>query len=325
MRILNSDAVAAALSHSDCIVALEAAMKAVSEGKTVMPLRQYMGIPGGDGKFTLMPGYLDDPASFGVKIISKFPREAGSPHGSHVGAVVVFDAKQGIPLAILDAAETTAIRTASARALATRMLSRENSKVLAILGTGTEALHHAKALVCVRDIEEISIWGRTPANANALVTEIKKEFKSKVSVFGEVEEAVGNADIVCTTTSAKEPILKGEWLPQGCHVNLVGAAIISAAEADDEVVTRSRFYVDSRASAMAQAGELKSAIDAGLVTEEHILAEIGELLSEPEKGRLSEEDITVYKSLGVVAQDLVAGLRAYDSAVDSNIGMELDW
>lgn len=325
MRILNSSAVAEALSHADCIDTLEAAMQAVSNDGTIMPLRQYMSIPGGEGKFTLMPGYLNNPTSFGVKIVSKFPREADSPFGSHVGAVVVFDPVLGIPVAILDAAELTAIRTASASALATKILSREDSKVLTILGTGTEALHHARALVCVRDINLIRIWGRTIANAEKLAERVREELQVDVEVASEAQTAVSDADIICTTTSATTPVLEGAWLTAGCHVNLVGAAILSAAEADVEVVTRSRFFVDSRASAMAQAGELNAAIEAGLVEELHILAEIGELLQTPEKGRLSDQDITVYKSLGVVAQDLAAGLKAFQVAQEKNIGMELDW
>ena len=325
MRILNSSAVAEALSHRDCIDALEAAMQAVSNDGTIMPLRQFMSIPGGDGKFTLMPGYLDNPTSFGVKIISKFPREAGSPFGSHVGAVVVFDPVLGIPVVLLDASELTAIRTASASALASKILAREDSKVLAILGTGTEALHHARALVCVRDINLIRIWGRTIANAEKLADTVREELKVDVNVIGEAQAAVRDADIICTTTSATSPVIEGAWLPTGCHVNLVGAAILSDAEADVEVVTRSRFFVDSRASAMAQAGELNAAIEAGHVDESHILAEIGELLQRPENGRLSEQDITVYKSLGVVAQDLAAGLMAYQVAQEKNIGLELDW
>lgn len=325
MRILNASAVAQALSHSDCIDALEAAMQAVSNDGTIMPLRQYMDIPGGEGKFTLMPGYLNNPTSFGVKIVSKFPREPDSPYGSHVGAVVVFDPDLGIPLAIMDAAELTAIRTASASALATKILARKNSEVLTILGTGAEALHHARSIVCVREITAIRIWGRTREHAEKLAGTIKEELGVAVEVMSSVQEAIRDADIVCTTTSAKKPFLKGEWLTPGTHVNLVGAAVISAAEADTDVVTRSRFFVDSRASAMAQAGELNAAIKAGLVDETHVLAELGELLQAPKTGRLTDQDITVYKSLGVVAQDLAAGLKAYEAAQVANIGMELDW
>lgn len=325
MRILNSEAVAQALSYADCIEAVSGAMKSVSAGKSIMPLRQYMDIPGGEGKFTLMPGYVTEPASFGVKIVSKFPRAADSPYGSHVGAVVIFDTQQGIPVAILDAAMLTAIRTASASALASKVLSRSDSKILTILGTGTEALHHARAVLCVRDINEIRIWGRTAAHAQTLATTIEKESGVSTEVTNTVEEAVTKADIICTTTAAKEPILKGQWLPRGCHVNLVGAAVMSAAEADIDVVTRSRFFVDYRESAMAQAGELTAAIKSGAITAEHIIAEIGELLNSGEAGRQNNDDITVYKSLGVAAQDLAAGMMTYECAEKNNIGMELDW
>ena len=177
----------------------------------------------------------------------------------------------------------------------------------------------------MRDIDLIRIWGRTKANAEKLAETLREELKVDVNVTSEAQAAVADADIICTTTSATTPVLEGSWLPLGCHVNLVGAAILTAAEADVEVVTRSRFFVDSRASAMAQAGELNAAIEAGHVDESHILAEIGELLQTPEKGRSSDQDITVYKSLGVVAQDLASGLKAYQVAQEKNIGMELDW
>ena len=143
MRILNREAVAEALSHAECIDALESAMRAVSRGDTIMPLRRYMDIPGQGGKFTLMPGYLGEPCTFGVKIVSKYPRSAESPFGSHVGAVMIFDSEEGIPLALLDGSELTAIRTAAASALATRVLARADAASLAILGTGTQARHHA--------------------------------------------------------------------------------------------------------------------------------------------------------------------------------------
>ena len=159
MRILNREAVAESLSHAECIEAVEAAMRAVSRGDTIMPLRRYMDIPRHGGKFTLMPGYLGKPCTFGVKIVSKYPRSADSPYGSHVGAVMIFDSDEGIPLALLDGSELTAIRTAAASALATRILARADAATLAMLGTGTQAQHHVRALSCVRPITEVRVWG----------------------------------------------------------------------------------------------------------------------------------------------------------------------
>ncbi len=325
MLILNQQAVAEALSHGECVEALEPAMRAVSEGGAILPLRQYLNVPNTQGKFTLMPGYVDNPSTFGVKIVSKFPRDADSPYGSHVGAVMVFDTEMGIPLALLDGSELTAIRTAAASALATRVLARQDASVVAILGAGTEALHHIKAMGAVRNITEFRIWNRSAARADKLIQQLSLPPNVAVKVAPTVKDAVAGADIVCTTTSATTPILEGRWLADGTHVNLVGAAIIDAAEADVDVVARSRFFIDYRESALAQAGELAAALAAGIVTEAHIVGEIGDVLAGRADGRLTDTDITTYKSLGVAAQDLAAGIAAFNNAKQRGIGVEVDW
>lgn len=325
MRILNREAVAESLSHADCIDAVEAAMRAVSRGDTIMPLRRYMDIPRQGGKFTLMPGYLGEPCTFGVKIVSKYPRSPDSPYGSHVGAVMIFDSAEGIPIALLDGSELTAIRTAAASALATRVLARADGATLAILGTGTQALHHVRALTCVRSITEVRVWGRTGAHARRLARRLALPASVSARVCAGAREAVDGADIVCTTTSAVEPVLEGRWLAPGSHVNLVGAAIASSAEADIDVVTRSRFFVDYKASAMDQAGELLAAIRDGAVSESHIAGEIGDVLAGNVSGRRDDEEITVYKSLGVAAQDLAAAYAAFRNAENRNIGVYLTW
>jgi ornithine cyclodeaminase len=325
MLILNRQATAAALSHGDCITALEPAMVSVSHGGAELPLRSYLNIPGTRGKFTLMPGFLAEPRTFGVKIVSKFPRPPESPLSSHVGAVMVFDADMGLPLALLDGAELTAIRTAAASALATRVLAREDASTLGILGCGEEAWHHALAIPEVRKISRILVWGRSSDRVQRFVKRVAAQLPHISVAPAEREALVAKADIICTVTSAVEPILHGAWLKPGCHVNLVGAAIHTAKEADADVVTRSKFFTDFRPSAMAQAGELLDAIAAGLVDESHILAEIGELLADEAPGRSAASDITVYKSLGVAAQDLAAGLAAYQHAKARDLGIEVEW
>ncbi len=329
MLILNKEAVIQSLSHSECIEVLQDAMQSVSKRDVIMPLRQFIAIPESAGKFTMMPGYIAEPRCFGVKLVSKYPREAASPHGSHVGMVVVYDADTGLPQALLDGAELTAIRTSAASALATRELARKDSKVLTIMGCGDEAKHHIQAILAVCNIEEIIIWGRSLHKAKSFIEDCIKQNLIGTSVTmraeADAQTAVAQADIVCTVTAATQPILKGNWLKAGTHVNLVGAAIRSSAEADREVVTKSRFYIDYRESAMAQAGELLDAIEAGVISEAHIVGEIGELLSGSCTGRTSNDEITVYKSLGVAAQDLAAGKRATSNAQRDNIGVLVDW
>jgi ornithine cyclodeaminase/alanine dehydrogenase-like protein (mu-crystallin family) len=325
MLLLNKTAVMESLSHAQCIDALSDTMQSVSCGDVIMPLRQFIQIPNTAGKFTLMPGFVGKPASFGVKIVSKFPREARSPHGTHVGAVMIFDAEHGIPLAMLHGGELTAIRTAAASGLATRELARKNAETLTILGCGEEAQHHLKAMLAVRPLKKIIVWGRSVERAQAFVDAQNLPATVQIQVEADAETAVATADIICTVTSSTSPILKGEWLTPGTHVNLVGAALRTSAEADTEVVKRSRFYIDYRISAMAQAGELLNAIEQGAITQEHIIGEIGEVLAGQKPGRQSATDITVYKSLGVAAQDLAAASCALNNALKFNKGVSIDW
>lgn len=325
MRILNQSALAEVLSHEDCIAALVPAMKSVSAGDVEMPLRQYLQIPETAGKFTVMPGYLGDPRCFGVKLVSKYPRETDSPYGSHVGAVMLFDAEMGIPIALMDGSELTAIRTAAASALATKVLARPDSTVLTILGTGLQALHHALAIATVRPLSQVRIWGRNPAHAQTLCSRIDLPDHIQVHATESLPDAVAGADIVCTTTSAKNPILFGSQLETGQHLNLVGAAIQEAAEVDTEVVKRGRYFVDSRTSARAQAGELAAVLAEGIAESNVIIGELGELLSNSVSGRSSDSDITIYKSLGVAAQDLAAAVAATAAAEQADAGVVVDW
>lgn len=300
-------------------------MRAVSDQRTIMPLRQYIDIPGSDGKFTLMPGYIDEPRSFGFKVVAKYPRAPDSPYGSHVGAVMVFDADEGIPVAMVDGAELTAIRTSAASALATRELARQDATVLAILGTGAQAEHHIHAIRAVRAITHVRIWGRHRERAQALVQRMQLPDNIQTHVADDAANAVLGADIVCTTTAAKTPLLSAASLAEGCHVNLVGAAIIEAAEVDVDVVAKSRFFVDYRPSAMAQAGELAAAIEQGVIDASHIAGEIGEVLSGRIDARQHDEQLTVYKSLGVAAQDLAAAMAACANAQQHDLGVNVDW
>lgn len=297
-------------------------MRAVSSGAVDMPLRQYLTIPDTNGgKFTAMPGYLADPRSFGIKLVAKYPREPDSPLGSHTGAVILFDAELGAPVCVLDGSEVTAIRTAAASALATRVLARRDAHVLTVLGTGLQAEHHVHAIRAVRDIDEVRVWGRNTERAAALADALP----GSATAVTELADAVAGADIVCTTTSAREPFLAGALLEPGQHLNLVGAAIIEASEVDINVVRRSRVYVDYRPSARAQAGELAAADAAGFAFDDVVVAELGEVLAGSAPGRGSDDEITTYKSLGVSAQDLAAAFVTYHRAVSDDIGVDVDW
>lgn len=314
MRILTASDVARLLPMGDCIALMRGAMRQVSAGEAVLPLRQFTAIPGGTGKLAIMPGYVAEPRSFGVKIVSKFPRAPGDRHGTHVGAVMIFDAADGLPLALLDGATLTAIRTAATSAMATDVLARADARVLLVTGAGEQAHHHIDALRLVRTFARTLIWARDPVRAQVLADAVSGE------VVRDLDTAIAQAEVICTTTSATTPYLRGAALMPGTHINLVGSAVATSAEADRDVVARARFFVDLRAAAMAAAGEL---VDSGL-GEDHIAGEIGEVLLGRVAGRESADEITVYKSLGVTAQDLVAAHAVWRAARAEGAGIEVD-
>jgi ornithine cyclodeaminase/alanine dehydrogenase-like protein (mu-crystallin family) len=339
LRVLTRTDLEALLPPDRCIDAVEAAMTAASRGDTVLPLRTSMNVPDSTGRLILMPGYLAAtgavPArAFGVKVVAKFVREPGDPLGTHVGAVLLLCADTGRLLALLEGGTLTALRTAAASALATRTLARTDADVVAILGAGEEAFRHAVSMCAVRPVRELRLWARSADRAHSLLPRVREALAAAslprarpapaLRVAGSVAEAVAGAAIVCTTTSAKEPILRGEWLDAGTHVNLVGSAIPTTAEVDAECVRRARVYVDYRPAAAAEAGELRAAIAAGIVTPEHIVGEIGEVLLGRVAGRASPDDVTVYKSLGIAAQDLAAAAWAYSAAHEGNRGVIVD-
>jgi ornithine cyclodeaminase len=319
LLVLNGEQVRQALPMEVCIEAVEQAMRAVSRGEAKVPLRTGMSIPGGN-LFAVMPGYLGEPSSLGAKILALYPGNTQRGLSSHVGLVTLFDPRTGMPLAVMDAAQITAIRTAAASAVATRSLARQDVTLMAMLGTGEQAVTHLEALAQVRSLRAVRIWGRSPEKAQALAVRERSRFPFPIEVCGSARAAVEGADLVCTLTASTEPILEGRWLALGAHVNLVGASQRGTREADDEVVIRSRFFVDLRISAIAEAGELYHAMQAGLVKEDHILGEIGEVLGGKVPGRTADTDITVYKSLGIAAQDLAAAHVLYARASSAGIG-----
>lgn len=318
MLVISAAEVEALLPMPSAIEAMRSAMIQVSQGKTVLPLRQFMPIPDSPGKLAVMPGYIADPPLFGVKTVAKYAHPPGSPHGSHVGIVQLFDAETGLLLAIIEGGSLTAIRTAAASALATDALARPDASRLAILGSGEQARRHVAAMRAVRPISHVTIWGRSAENAAALANALELP----ASVAPTVAAAVAEADIICTTTSAPVPFLFGAMVAPGTHINLVGSAVPTTSEVDTDLVVDAEFYVDLREAALAQAGEFRAALAAGLVAPDHIRGEIGELLLGMIPGRSGADAITVYKSLGVAAQDLAAGSVVVQAARAAGLGRE---
>jgi len=318
LLIIDRETVRDLLPTGDCIGLMREAMIALSTGQTRQALRQI--IPLDDGAaFGAMPGASRQ--TFGAKLISVFPDNVAKGLQSHQGFVALFDPETGVLVAMLHAGEITAIRTAAASAAATDVLARPNASRLAIIGTGEQAHTHAQAIAHVRTLSGITLWGRSPERSAALARALEAELGLPVTVAASVREAVEAADIVCTVTASTEPILRGEWIAPGAHVNLVGASVVSAREVDDALVARGRLFADHREGVLAQGGEVVHAIGAGLIDAGHVLGEIGEVMNGTKAGRLSPTDVTVYKSLGAVTQDLFSGWHVYRRALAEGRGV----
>lgn len=310
------------ISIGDCIEVVKRAMRRVSAGGAQLPLRIGAMLPGESGVIAAMPGYLDEPLSAGAKLIAVIRSNSQRGLSSHMGVVVLFDPEDGTPLAVIEASSITAMRTAAASAVATDALARSDATDLAMLGAGEQAAAHLRAIGHVRKLRTVHLWNRSIEKARQFAERERHSTDARIEVHGSVEHAVATASIVCTTTSARDPILLGKHIRPGTHVNLVGASSADAREADDAVVMRSRFFVDYRASALAQAGELRSAM--GALAAQHIAGEIGEVLNGALPGRTDSAQLTVYKSLGIAAQDLAVARVVLDRASSAGIGSRVE-
>ena len=322
MIVLSHEDVAALLPPETAIEVVAKAMAAVSRGEAELPLRSIMDA-GGPNKMGIMPGMMRNPPCHGIKLVSLFPGNVAAGFSSHQGAMVLFEPEHGTTIAIMDGGPLTALRTAAASAVATRALSRENSTVLAMVGAGEQARHHLDATLIVRPIRELRIASRTDKSATAFAEHARRKYPHLAVSHGtDIRAAVTDADIVCTVTTSPTPVLQGAWIAPGTHLNVVGASIPSKREIDDEMVLRAQVFADYRRSTFAQAGEIVDLIGAGRIGEDHVRAEIGEVLNGTAPGRTDDASITLYRSLGIAAQDIACAYHCWEAAGRTGRGVE---
>lgn len=301
------------LDYSGCIEAMRRAMIALSNGERPQPLRQIFTV-GENEMFGTMPGELQALSTFGAKLVSVFSDPDRPGRTRHQGVVVAYDGITGAVSCIADAEPITKIRTACATAVATDALARADAEVLAIFGSGVQAEAHLRALPLVRRFREILLWGRSEAKARAFAEEMSSRLGCAIDPVSDGQEAAERADVICTVTSSAEPVLRSEWVKPGAHVNLVGSSYLGPVEVDSALVARARYFADYRPGVLAQAAELAIARDAGLVDDNHVAGEIGQVLAGRVRGRENDSQITIYKSLGHVAQDLAAAAYLQERA-----------
>ena len=300
--VLSEHDVESLLTMRECIGVMEEALMSAERGEVHNPLRQVVRAPNANGFLGLMPAYRGgDAAYYALKEICLFPGNPARGLDTHLGAVLLHSGETGELLLVANASAITAIRTAAVSAVATKLLARENAKRLAIIGAGVQARSHLEAIPLVRQIEEIRICSRTRAKAESLA---KRD--ERVRVVDSIEEAVREADIITTTTSSREPVLKREWVADGAHINAVGSSVAAARELDSAAVAAASLFVDRRESTVNESGDYLMALREGAIAEGHIRAELGEILTGKSRGRTSPNEITLFKSLGIAVEDLAS-------------------
>jgi ornithine cyclodeaminase/alanine dehydrogenase-like protein (mu-crystallin family) len=293
------------LPMAACIEAVAEALIALSRGAAEQPLRTVLAIPGG-GSLYVMPAATRSPRALVTKLITVVPGNEARGLPSHQGVLLVFDPDSGEASLCIDAAAVTAIRTAAASAVATRLLARRDARILALIGSGVQAHTHLEAIASVCKLEEVRVWSPTRSHRTDFAQATDGARGVRVHAVDSAESAVRGADIVCTLTASGQPVVLGEWLGAGCHINAVGASTAGARELDGEAVRRSRIFVDHREAAGREAGDLLLAAAEGAIGLDAIVAELGEVLDGRQAGRRADDEITLFKSLGQAVEDAAA-------------------
>ena len=316
---ISKEEVARYLSMEKCIALMEQAFTALANGGALQPLRSLMWLPDKTGLLGMMPAFSADKKMMGIKVISAFSGNRKFGLSSHQGAVLLFESTHGQLLAIVDGDEITAIRTAAVSALATKLLAREVVSTLAVLGSGTQAQQHIEAMLCVRKISSIKIWSREFPNAEELATQIFQKHNITAIAVKDANDAITDADIICTTTASPTPVVFGEWIKKGAHINAVGSCTPATRELDTVAIINAKLFTDKYESIFNESGDFIIPKKEGAINDDHVKGELGEVITGKKKGRETEDEITVFKSLGIAIEDIYAAGFVYDSIIKKTV------
>ncbi len=318
--LLSEEDVRIVLSMEDLIAAMRTALEQFSTKRVEQPLRSVIEVGLQKAAFAVMPAFVTTPPALGAKLVTVFPSNAGAGLPTHLATILLLDSMTGELVAIMDGRYITEARTAAVSAVSTDLLAREESSVLAIIGSGIQARSHVDALGRVRDLRTIRAWSRTPDRLEQFIREIEPRTSAQVVRCSSAREAVNGADVVVLATSAREPVVLGDWIREGTHICAVGACRPSEREMDTALVARARLFVDSRAGALTEAGDVVMPMAEGAFEAGHILGELGEVLAGRIAGRRAAADVTIFKSLGMAVEDVAAAHLAYEKAAERGLG-----
>jgi ornithine cyclodeaminase len=308
------------LDMESCIEAMSEVLSSLARGELFQPLRSFARPPGAEGLFGFMPAYRGGPAAaWSLKEIVVVPSNPSRGLDTHMGGVLLHDGETGELMAVMNASPITEIRTAAVSAVATRALARPDAQRVAILGAGAQARGHVHAMRAVLDDPEIRIWSRRLETAEELAGEVG------ATVSPSVDSALFGAEVVCTTTAATEPIVEKRWIARGAHVNAVGSSIPTTRELDTETMAEASLFVDRRESTLNEAGDFLIPAAEGAFGPDHIKAELGDVLVGAHPGREHEDELTVFKSLGIAVEDLASAELVVRRARERGVGVEVDF
>jgi ornithine cyclodeaminase len=322
-RLLNEQQVHSLLPMSDLIAAMEAALAKFSARDVLQPVRTVLTVGPTKAYFGLMPAYIPEPASMGAKLVTVFGENHKKNLPSHLATILLLDPDTGMLQAILDGRYITEARTAAVSAVSARFLANPQASTLAIIGSGVQARSHLEAYQHVRQLKDVRIWSPNPHSRASFVDDMSPSINVPIRAVESAEQAVRGADLVVLVTSSPTPVIEDQWVSDGAHVVCVGACRPNQQEMPPPLVKRGLLYVDSRAAAIVESGDIVMNIASGLFDQSHIRGEIGELVLGRVGGRTSAKDVTVFKSLGMAVEDVVAADLVFRRAVEQGAGTEL--
>jgi alanine dehydrogenase len=311
------------LTMRELIPPMRRALESFSAGRAVQPVRTMVPVDASHGALAVMPAYLETPRALGVKVVTVYRDNEARSLPSHLATILLLDTATGALLALMDGRLITEMRTAAVSGAATDVLARAGAGVLAVLGAGVQARSHIEAMAEVRRLAEVRVWNRTPARAGSLAAAVRERLGLAATAARTAEEAVRGADLVCTVTASETPVVRGAWLRPGTHLNCIGAFRATMREVDTEAVVRSRVFVDSRAAALAESGDLVIPLREGAIGETHIRGEIGEVFAGRIQGRTAADEITMFESVGQAVEDVATAEFVYQEACRRGIGESL--
>ena len=308
------------VSMDDLIDTMATSLATFSAGGVSQPVRSVVEIAPRRAVLAAMPAYISAPPALGAKLVSVYPANQARDLASHLATILLLDPETGELLAMMDGRYLTEARTAAVSAVSARALALDAPATLAILGSGVQARSHLDALGRVRPLAEVRVWSPTRANRERFAREMAPRTGAPIRVAATAERAVHGANLIALVSAATEPIVKSEWIADGAHICAVGACRPTHREMDGALVARARLIVDSRAGALAEAGDLVLAIQEGRVGPDHIVAELGEVVAGRAAGRTSSVQVTVFKSLGMAVEDVAAAHLVYQRACERGLG-----